>query len=194
MYVDENVELDMAVNLARSSKVEKPYVCNALDTLLVHSSVASAYLPRIVNVLNENDVEIRCDLRALSLLGNPSKPNIVRATDQDWGIEFLALRVAVKVVDSLQDALDHIDTYSSGHTDVIVTENTAAAARFLNEVDSSVVIVNASTRYNDGGRLGLGAEVAISTNKLHARGPMGLKELTSYKWTVEGAGQTPKQA
>ena len=97
-------------------------------------------------------------------------------------------------MDSLQDALDHIDTYSSGHTDVIVTENTAAAARFLNEVDSSVVIVNASTRYNDGGRLGLGAEVAISTNKLHARGPMGLKELTSYKWTVEGAGQTPKQA
>jgi glutamate-5-semialdehyde dehydrogenase len=143
-------------------------------------------------VLSENDVEIRCDLRTLSLLGNSGNPNIVRAADQDWGVEFLALRMAIKVVDSLQDALDHIDTYSSGHTDVIVTENTSAAARFLNEVDSSVVIVNASTRYNDGGRLGLGAEVAISTNKLHARGPMGLKELTSYKWTVEGAGQTPE--
>jgi glutamate-5-semialdehyde dehydrogenase len=191
MYVDDTAELDMAINLARSSKVEKPYVCNALDTVLVHSSVAPTYLPRMANVLGESDVELRCDLRALSLLGNPSNSNIIRATDLDWGAEFLALKVAIKVVDSLQDALDHINIYGSGHTDVIVTENTSAATRFLNEVDSSVVIVNASTRYNDGGRLGLGAEVAISTNKLHARGPMGLKELTSYKWTIEGTGQTP---
>ena len=191
MYVDSAAELGMTTDLIHNSKVVKPYVCNAIDTILVHSSAASTHLPKIASVLGESGVELRCDPRSFSILGDRSTSTIIRATDLDWGVEFLSLRLAVKVVDSLGKALSHIDLYGSGHTDAIITEDSSAATRFLNEVDSSVVIVNTSTRYNDGGRLGLGAEVAISTNKLHARGPMGLKELTSYKWTVVGEGQVP---
>ena len=139
--------------------------------------------------LGDSGVELRCDRRARSIIGNSNGVTVASATDDDWGTEFLALTAAIKVVDSLDEALDHIELYGSGHTDVIVTEDDSSSQRFLNEVDSGVVLVNASSRFNDGGQLGLGAEVAISTNKMHARGPIGLKELTSYKWTVVGSGQ-----
>ena len=132
---------------------------------------------------------MRCDRRALSILGQTDGRRAVPATDEDWGVEFLSLTAAVRIVDSLDEALQHIETYGSGHTEAIVTADYPSALRFLDEVDSSVVLVNASTRFNDGGQLGLGAEVAISTDKMHARGPMGLRELTSYKWTVFGTGQ-----
>ena len=191
LYVDRAASIDMATAIAHNAKVSRPYVCNALDTLLVHSAMVPSYLPRLARELAADGVELRCDRRALSMLGQMDGRRAVPATDDDWGKEFLSLTIAVKVVDSLGEALDHIDTFGSGHTDAIVTEDYSAAMRFLDEVDSSVVLVNASTRFNDGARLGLGSEVAISTNKLHARGPMGLEELTSYKWTVLGSGQVP---
>ena len=191
-YVDKEANLDMAADIVFNAKVQRYSVCNAMDTLLVHSSVAPAYLPKMASRFAEAGVEMRCDRRALSLLG-PSNGGgaltAIPATDEDWSTEFLALIAGVRVVDSLDDALDHIETYGSGHSDAIVTEDYSAAMRFVDEVDSSAVFVNCSTRFNDGGQFGLGAEVAISTNKFHARGPMGLKELTSYKWTVMGSGQ-----
>lgn len=186
-YVDKAADLDMAVQIAYNAKVQRPYVCNALDTLLVHSEIAPTYLPRIAREWSKAGVEMRCDRRALSILG--PEVGASPASDDDWGKEFLALRAAVKIVDSLDEAIEHIETYGSGHTEAIVTEDYSAAMRFLEEVDASAVMVNASTRFNDGGQFGLGAEVAISTNKLHARGPMGLRELTSYKWIVLGTGQ-----
>ena len=189
IYVDKDADVDMATSITHTAKVSQPYVCNALDTVLVHSSVAPGYLPLAASRWTEAGVEVRGDRRALSILGGLNGKNAVAATEQDWGTEFLALRVAVKIVDSIDEALEHIERYGSGHTDAIVTEDYGAAMRFVDEVDTSVVLVNASTRYNDGAQLGLGAEVAISTNKLHARGPMGLRELTSYKWTVLGTGQ-----
>ena len=188
-YVDQAADLDMAVSIAYNAKVSRPYVCNAMDTLLVHSSVAPAFLPRIAAQLSEAGVELRCDRRALSILGQDNGYRLAAATEDDWGVEFLALTAAVKTVDSLDEALEHIDRYTSGHTEAIVTGDESAATRFLDEVDSGVVMVNASTRFNDGAQFGLGAEVGISTNKMHARGPMGLNELTSYKWTVVGTGQ-----
>ncbi len=189
IYVDRAANVDMAVNIAFNAKVQRPSVCNALDTLLVHSAIAPGYLPRLARQWATAGVEMRCDRRALSVLGPVDGLKLLPATEQDWGTEFLALRAAVKTVDSLDEAIAHIETYGSGHTEAIVTEDYSAAMRFLDEVDASVVMVNASTRFNDGGQFGLGAEVAISTNKLHARGPMGLRELTSYKWTVLGTGQ-----
>ena len=191
-YVDSEADLDMAADIVFNAKVQRYSVCNAMDTLLVHSTVAPAYLPKIAGKFADAGVEMRCDRRALSLLG-PSNGGgalqVLPASEDDWSTEFLALIAGVRVVDSLDDALDHIQTYGSGHSDAIVTEDYSAAMRFVDEVDSSAVFVNCSTRFNDGGQFGLGAEVAISTNKFHARGPMGLKELTSYKWTVMGSGQ-----
>ena len=188
-YVDKAADLDMAIDIVDNAKVQRPSVCNALDTVLVHVSVASAYLPRLAKQWVVSGVEMRCDRRALSILGPVDGLRAKSATEEDWGTEFLSLTAGVKVVDTLEEALGHIETYGSGHSDAIVTEDDAAAMRFLDEVDSSAVMVNASTRFNDGGQLGLGAEVAISTSKMHARGPMGLRELTSYKWTVLGTGQ-----
>ena len=188
-YVDRSADVDMAVAIAYNAKVSRPYVCNALDTLLVHSSIAPTFLPQIASRLSTAGVEMRCDRRALSILGQDNDYRAIPATEEDWGKEFLALKAAVKTVDSIDEALEHIDTYTSGHTEAIVTEDYSAAMRFLDEVDSGVVMVNASTRFNDGAQFGLGAEVGISTNKMHARGPMGLRELTSYKWTVLGSGQ-----
>ena len=188
-YVDRSADVDMAVSIAYNAKVSRPYVCNALDTLLVHSSIAPTFLPQIASRLSTAGVEMRCDRRALSILGQDNDYRAIPATEEDWGKEFLALKAAVKTVDSIDEALEHIDTYTSGHTEAIVTEDYSAAMRFLDEVDSGVVMVNASTRFNDGAQFGLGAEVGISTNKMHARGPMGLRELTSYKWTVLGSGQ-----
>ena len=191
-YVDSEADLDMAVDIVFNAKVQRYSVCNAMDTLLVHSAVAPAYLPKIAHRFAEAGVEMRCDRRALSLMGpsnGSEEPRSTSASERDWSTEHLALIAGVRVVDSLDDALAHIETYGSGHSDAIVTEDYSAAMRFVDEVDSSAVFVNCSTRFNDGGQFGLGAEVAISTNKFHARGPMGLKELTSYKWTVMGSGQ-----
>ena len=188
-YVDKAAEVDMAVDIAHNAKVHRPSVCNALDTLVVHSVIAPAFLPLIAERWARAGVEMRCDRRALSLLGRLDGLRAVPATDEDWGTEFLSLTAAVKVVDSLDEAMEHIETFGSGHSEAIVTEDYSAAMRFLDEVDSSVVMVNASTRFNDGAQFGLGSEVAISTNKMHARGPMGLRELTSYKWIVMGTGQ-----
>ena len=188
-YVDRSADLEMAINVVNDSKVTSPYVCNALDTVLVHSSVAPAFLQRLAALWADAGVEMRCDGRAMTLVGPVDGAVVTAAGDEDWGTEFLALTAAVRVVDSLDEALEHIDEHGSGHTDAIVTEDYTAASRFLDAVDSSMVVVNASTRFNDGARLGLGAEVAISTNKMHARGPMGLRELTTYKWTVQGSGQ-----
>ncbi len=191
-YVDSEADLDMAADIVFNAKVQRYSVCNAMDTLLVHSSVAPAYLPMIANRFSDAGVEMRCDRRALTIMGPSNGSEELRTTsasEDDWSTEHLALIAGVRVVDSLDDALAHIETYGSGHSDAIVTEDYSAAMRFVDEVDSSAVFVNCSTRFNDGGQFGLGAEVAISTNKFHARGPMGLKELTSYKWTVMGSGQ-----
>ena len=194
-YVDRAADLDMAASVAFNAKVRRPYICNALDTLLVHSAVAGEGLPRIAAGLTASGVELHCDNRALSILGPPdlSKDgvgSIQPAEEEDWGREFLSMAAAVKVVDSMDEALEHIETYGSGHSEAIITEDYSAAMRFLDEVDAAAVYVNASTQFTDGGQFGLGAEVGISTQKMHARGPMGLRELTSYKWVIMGNGQT----
>jgi glutamate-5-semialdehyde dehydrogenase len=187
IYVDPTANLDQAVPIIHNAKVQRPSACNALDTLLVHQHIAPQLLPLVGSDLVAANVELRTDPAALAILreaGVGARP----ATDTDWGTEFLALIMSIKVVDGLDEALDHLQTYHANHTDAVLTEDPAVAARFMNEVDSAAVLVNASTRFNDGGQLGLGAEVAVSTQKLHARGPMALHELTTYKWVVEGDG------
>ena len=187
-YVDRAADLKMAAEIVHNAKVRRPSICNALDTVLVHLEIAADGLPLIAKELTASGVELHCDNRALSILG-PDAPDLTMpANEDDWGKEFLSLTAAVKVVDSLDDALEHIETYGSGHSEAIITENDAAATRFLDEVDAAAVYVNASTQFTDGGQFGLGAEVGISTQKFHARGPMGLKELTSYKWVIVGKG------
>ena len=188
-YVDKAADVRSAMDIAYNAKVQRPSVCNALDTLIVHSTIAPSYLPQIAEKWATAGVEMRCDRRAMSILGPIEGARVVPANDDDWGTEYLSLTAAVKIVDSFEEAVEHIETFGSGHSEAIVTEDYSAAMRFLEEVDSSAVMVNASTRFNDGAEFGLGAEVAISTNKLHARGPMGLRELTSYKWIVIGTGQ-----
>ncbi len=188
-YVDKSADVAKAVAIALNAKVQRPTVCNALDTLLVHAGIAQRYLPLVAAEWAQAGVEMHCDERALSILKANSSLRLVPATDGDWGKEFLSLVAAVKVVDSLDEALEHIERYGSGADEAIVTEDYSAAMRFLNEVDAACVYVNASTRFTDGGQFGLGAEVAISTQKMHARGPIGLKELTSYKWIIFGSGQ-----
>jgi len=187
-YVDWNADIDKAVAIAFNAKVQRPSVCNALDTLLVHADIAESCLPQIAAEWAKADVEMHCDERALAILKADSSLKLKPAVDNDWGNEFLALVAAVRVVDSIDEALEHIAHYGSGADEAIVTEDYSAAMRFLNEVDAGCVYVNASTRFTDGGQFGLGAEVAISTQKMHARGPLGLKELTSYKWIVFGDG------
>ncbi len=188
-YVDRAADLDMAANVTINAKVRRPYICNALDTLLVHSAVAAEGLPRIAAGLAASGVELRCDNRALTILGPGAAGNLQPAAEEDWGREFLSLTAAVKIVDSMDEALEHIEIYGSGHSEAIITEDYSAAMRFLDEVDAAAVYVNASTQFTDGGQFGMGAEVGISTQKMHARGPMGLKELTSYKWVIMGNGQ-----
>ncbi len=188
-YVDASADIEQAVAIAYNAKVQRPTVCNALDTLLVHSQAAPKLLPRVVEEWSKDRVEIHADRRALALMGPEPPTRVIAAVEDDWGREFLSLTAAVKVVDSLDEALEHIAEFGSGHTEAILTRNDENATRFLDEVDAAAVIVNASSRFTDGAQLGLGAEVAISTNKLHARGPMGLRELTSYKWTIVGDGQ-----
>ena len=188
-YIDRAAEVEKAANIVYNAKVQRPTVCNALDTVLVHSDIARQCLPRIARELGEAGVELHCDHRALAVLGPNPSAQVLPACEEDWGREFLSLTAAVRVVDSLDEALQHIETYGSGHSEAIVTEDYSAAMRFLDEVDAAAVFVNASTRFTDGGQFGLGAEVGISTQKFHARGPMGLRELTSYKWVIMGNGQ-----
>jgi len=188
-YVDKSADIDKAVAIAFNAKVQRPTVCNALDTLLIHVDVAKRYLPLVAVEWAKAGVEMHCDERAMAVLKVNSTMRLVPATDEDWGKEFLSLVAAVKIVDSLDEALEHIEHYGSGHSEAIITEEYGAAMRFLNEVDAACVYVNASTRFTDGSQFGLGAEVGISTQKMHARGPLGLKELTSYKWIIFGSGQ-----
>ena len=188
-YVDKSADVNKAVAIAFNAKVQRPTVCNALDTLLVHADIAQRYLPLVAAEWAKAGVEMHCDERALAILKPNSSLKLVPATGEDWGKEFLSLVAAVRVVDSLDEALEHIERYGSGHSEAIITEEYEAAMRFLNEVDAACVYVNASTRFTDGGQFGLGAEVGISTQKMHARGPLGVKELTSYKWVIFGSGQ-----
>jgi glutamate-5-semialdehyde dehydrogenase len=188
-FVDRSADLEKATKVVHNAKVRRPSICNALDTLLVHSAVAAKGLPRIAEELTASGVELHCDRRALSILGPAAHGNVVPAQEDDWGKEFLSLIAAVKVVDSLDEALQHIETYGSGHSEAVITEDYTVAMRFLDEVDAAAVYVNASTQFTDGAQFGLGAEVGISTQKFHARGPMGLRELTSYKWVIMGNGQ-----
>jgi glutamate-5-semialdehyde dehydrogenase len=188
-YVDHSANLEQAAAIAHNAKVQRPTVCNALDTLLVHADIAKKYLPSIAAQWAGAGVEMHCDERSLAVLKAKPGLNLVPAVEADWGREFLSLVAAIKVVDSLDEALEHIELYGSGHSEAIITEDYASAMRFLNEVDAACVYVNASTRFTDGAQFGLGAEVGISTQKMHARGPLGLRELTTYKWIIFGSGQ-----
>ncbi len=188
-YVDKSADVNKAVAIAYNAKVQRPTVCNALDCILVHIQIAPAYLPAIAQEWTKAGVEMHCDRRALAILKPIPSLKLVPAVDEDWGKEYLSLKAAIKVVDSLDEALEHIEKYGSGHSEAIVAEDRSAATRFLDEVDAACVYANASTRFTDGGQFGLGAEIGISTQKFHARGPMALKELTSYKWIVQGNGQ-----
>jgi glutamate-5-semialdehyde dehydrogenase len=184
IFLDASAELDMASDIVHNAKTQRVGVCNALETLLVHRDAASRLIPSILERLVESDVTIHADSPTRELF-----PRAEAATVDDWGHEYLSLDLAVKIVDSLEDAITHIGLHSTHHTDAIITNDMANAEKFLAEVDSAVVMVNASTRFTDGGEFGFGAEVGISTQKLHARGPMGLSELTSTKWIVRGNGQ-----
>jgi len=186
VYVDESADLEMAARIVTNAKTQRPSVCNAAETLLVHKAVAEAFLGGIDDVLP--GVELVADTATLGLL--PDSVGATEATDEDWAQEFLDLKMAVKVVGSIDDAIDHIARFTSGHSEAIVTQSLAAADRFTREVDAAAVVVNASTRFVDGEEFGFGAEIGISTQKLHARGPMGLRELTTAKYVVRGEGQT----
>jgi glutamate-5-semialdehyde dehydrogenase len=183
VYVDASAEPDMAERIVRNAKVQRPSVCNAAETLLVHRDLAETFLPRVAATLRADGVSLRGDEQAQRFAGADA------ATDEDWDTEYLDLRLAVRVVDSLDDALAHIAEHGTQHTEAIVTRDRDAARRFVAEVDAAAVTVNASTRFTDGGEFGFGAEIGISTQKLHARGPMGLAELTTTKYVVEGDGQ-----
>ena len=188
-YVDKSADLGKAVAIAYNAKVQRPTVCNALDCLLVHSQVAQTYLPAVAKEWAKAGVEIHCDKRAMAILKPVPSLKLAPAAEDDWGKEFLSLKAAIKIVDSLDEALEHIEKHGSGHSEAILTEDYSAVMRFLNEVDAACVYANASTRFTDGAQFGLGAEIGISTQKFHARGPMALKELTSYKWIIFGSGQ-----
>ena len=185
IYVDRFAELQQALDIVENSKVQKPGVCNAVECLLVHEDVASEFLPRVAKRLGAHGVTFRADEKSLALLGDGAEP----ASEEDFGYEFLDLILAVGVVSGQDEAQEHIAMYGSNHTEAILTRDHDRAMRFLREVDGSLTLINASTRFNDGGQLGLGAEIGISTSKLHAYGPMGVKELTSTKFVLFGDGQ-----
>ncbi|MET4780596.1 glutamate-5-semialdehyde dehydrogenase [Glaciihabitans sp. UYNi722] len=184
VFLDESADRQWAIDIVQNSKVQRPSVCNALETLLVHEAAAARLLPSVLADLRASGVTVHGDERTLAIF-----PDAVPATEEDWTTEYMSLDLSVRVVDDLDQAIDHIRRYSTQHTESIVTNDLANTERFLAEVDSAVVMVNASTRFTDGGEFGFGAEVGISTQKLHARGPMGLSELTSTKWIVRGSGQ-----
>lgn len=184
VYVDESADLDMAERIVMNAKTQRPGVCNACESLLVHEKIADAFLPRMGQALQNKKVEIRGDKETVSLV-----PGAVAATEEDWATEYSDYIISARVVKDLDEAIEHIRRYSTGHSEAIVTENYTNAQRFLNEVDAAAVYVNASTRFTDGGAFGFGAEIGISTQKLHARGPMGLQELTTTKYIIYGTGQ-----
>jgi glutamate-5-semialdehyde dehydrogenase len=188
LFVDQAANLDMAVKLTVDAKTQKCGVCNALETLLVHEAVAAEFLPMVATALRAKNVELRGCEKTRAILSD-----CIPATEVDWDTEYLDLILSIKVVSSIDQAIDHINTHGSHHTDTIVTEDQAAAERFLRSVDSACVFHNVSNRFADGGEFGFGAEIGISTDKLHARGPMGLRELTSYQYRVRGNGQTKAQ-
>ena len=183
IVVDESADLDNAIEIVVNAKVQRPSVCNAVETVLIHTAVSDELIPRLVSALSDKGVTVHGCERTQRLA------SVTAATEEDWGTEYLSLDLAMKVVDDLDEAIAHIQKYSTGHTESILTNTVDRAERFLREIDSAVVMVNASTRFTDGGEFGFGAEVGISTQKLHARGPMGLRELTSTKWIVRGDGQ-----
>lgn len=185
-YVDKAADLDMAVAIVDDAKTHKPGVCNALETLLVHREIANDFLPKIAAVFTEKGVEMRGDSQTLDILGDAA----FVASDEDWDAEYLDLIIAIKVVSGMSEAIDHINTHSSRHSDSIVTADPDRAESFITRVDSACVFHNVSTRFSDGGEFGFGAEIGISTDKLHARGPMALRELTSYQYRIRGNGQT----
>ncbi|MDR1131660.1 MAG: glutamate-5-semialdehyde dehydrogenase [Oscillospiraceae bacterium] len=185
IYVDDAANLEMAARIVENAKCSRPSVCNAMETLLVHEAVAEPYLTLVQPRLGQHGVELRCDEKALKILGKSAIP----ATESDWETEYDDYILAIKTVASLDEALAHIARYSTGHSEAIITGDYSKAQRFLSEVDAAAVYVNASTRFTDGGEFGLGAEIGISTQKMHARGPMGLRELTSTKYVIYGNGQ-----
>ncbi len=187
VFVDESADLSRAVDIVENAKVQRPSVCNALDTLLVHKNVAEEFLPEVAKRLEESEVELRAGEKAFEILQN-SKALVIPAEKDDFDQEWLALILGVKVVDGIDEAIAHIHKHSSEHSDSIITQDDSNADKFIKEINSAAVYVNASTRFTDGGEFGLGAEVAVSTQKLHARGPMGLEELTTYKWIGIGDG------
>lgn len=184
IYVDEGADLSMALNIIENAKTQRISVCNACESLVVHQSVAKEFLPQLQQRLNPYQVEIRGDERAVEIV-----PEFVPAVPEDWGKEYLDYILSCRVVDSFEEAVEHINRYSTGHSEAIITRDYERAQRFLNEIDSAAVYVNASTRFTDGFEFGFGAEIGISTQKLHARGPMGLKELTTTKYIIYGNGQ-----
>ncbi len=187
VYVDASADLDRAEAIVINAKVQRPGVCNAAETLLVHADAAAEFVPRIVNALRAAHVRVRADERTIALAGAQDGA-LEQASEEDWATEYLALRIAVRVVDSTEQAIEHIGRYGSGHSEAIVTRDTAAARAFQLGVDAACVYVNASTRFTDGGEFGMGAEIGNSTQKLHARGPIGLRELCTFKYLVEGDG------
>ena len=185
VYVDESADIQMAADIVNNGKTQRPSVCNAVESLLVHKNIAEAALPVIKSKLDEHNVEIRGCQKTADILGDC----VTLASDDDYATEFLDFIISVKVVDSIEEAIEHIQKYSTRHSECIVTKSLENAEKFQREVDAAAVYVNASTRFTDGGEFGFGAEIGISTQKLHARGPMGLRELTTVKYLINGNGQ-----
>ena len=190
VYVDKDADFDMAIDIIINAKTQRISVCNACESVVVHKDIADKFIPKLYKALREFKVEVRCDEYSKALL--ESKKHAVEATEEDWGKEYLDYILSLKVVDSIDEAIAHINKYNTSHSEAIITKNYDAAQQFLDEVDSACVYVNASTRFSDGNEFGFGAEIGISTQKLHARGPMGLEALTSYKYTIYGSGQIRK--
>ena len=188
VYVDASADLDAAQHIVLNAKTQRPGVCNAAETLLVHADVAPAFLPRVLGALREAGVELRVDGRTHALAGDALAGTLADATDEDWDTEFLAMILAVGIVDSVDEAIAHVNAHGSGHSEAIVTDSASAARAFERGVDAACVYVNASTRFTDGGQFGMGAEIGNSTQKLHARGPIGLRELCTFKYVVRGDG------
>jgi glutamate-5-semialdehyde dehydrogenase len=192
IYVDEEADLEKAYHIVYNAKVQRPSVCNAVENLIIHRKILNTFFPKMAYILGKAGVELRCDEDSLKVIKSDPRLSFVKAvpaTEEDYYEEFLDLILAVKVVDSLEEAIDFIETYGSKHSDAIITENYTKAMKFLTEVDSAAVYVNASTRFTDGNEFGLGAEMGISTDKIHARGPMALEELTIQKFVILGNGQ-----
>ena len=188
-YVDKDANLEKAADIVVNAKIRRVSICNALDTLLVHTEVAEEFLRKLAPILAEKNVELRCDEKSLDVLNSDAPKNISAANEDDFGKEFLDYILAVKMVDSVDEAIAHITKHSLKHSEAIVTENTSTAEKFLQEVDAAAVYLNTSTQFSDGAQFGLGAEIGISTQKLHVRGPFALEGLTTFKWVVRSDGQ-----